>query len=409
MSEWFIPALEDFPVERALLHLGLNRAVRYYRELVVPGIGGVWFVRQLSWAVAGIQLANESNRGIPAVRIANAIEALACKLMWKDDHDMRGIRGKRAFQRYGQAYSFRELSHERYYVQVTFRQSSVNALLKLGLAEGVMRFNSMNLSQLGEDLADAFLKPKVNNADSIKNALCNWISGDYFPQSGKKVEWLGRKIAGVEENEIVAERLLADTNDGIAGSQRRRLLIESFGSYKGKDMPRLNDIKSCLKQYQDQIRQIEAAESFDAMLASSRKLIHECASKIENSQSKPVSDLAKATEAAIGVLKRYAKDYREKAKISEKSHRDADDFAKLVEDAEDRDVLAGVVKRDGAILSCPEGNTIMQGPLFKRWHDLENDQGDGPSQGDDVGSEESSTKNKIRQLFTLWGNCSHGE
>ena len=57
MGNWFIPALEEFQSERALLHLGLNGAVRHYRELIVPGIGGVWFVRQLSWAVAGIALA----------------------------------------------------------------------------------------------------------------------------------------------------------------------------------------------------------------------------------------------------------------------------------------------------------------------------------------------------------------
>ncbi len=76
MSEWFIPAKEEFQSLRALWTLGLNRAIRYYRELVVPGIGGVWFVRQLSWAAADIALAREHH--IKPAKVANAIKALAC-------------------------------------------------------------------------------------------------------------------------------------------------------------------------------------------------------------------------------------------------------------------------------------------------------------------------------------------
>ena len=37
---WFLPTPEGVPSRRARVHLGLNRAARYYQDLAVPGIGG---------------------------------------------------------------------------------------------------------------------------------------------------------------------------------------------------------------------------------------------------------------------------------------------------------------------------------------------------------------------------------
>jgi hypothetical protein len=72
--------------------------MRYHREQSVPGIGGAWFVRQLSWAVAGFKLLKENTKESP-IRVANAIEALACKSEYKMNPDEYSFRGKRAFAR----------------------------------------------------------------------------------------------------------------------------------------------------------------------------------------------------------------------------------------------------------------------------------------------------------------------
>ena len=52
-----IPAPDEWdPRSRVDLTFNLNDAIRYHREMTVPGIGGLSFVRQLSWAVMGISL-----------------------------------------------------------------------------------------------------------------------------------------------------------------------------------------------------------------------------------------------------------------------------------------------------------------------------------------------------------------
>ena len=406
MNEWFIPELEEFPTQRALLHLGLNKAVRYYRELVAPGIGGVWFVRQLSWAVAGIQLAKDINKDIPASRIANAIEALACKLIWKVDNTANGIRGKRAFLRYPDARLFKELSRSKYYVQVTFRQSSVSALLRLGMTEGGMRFNSMLLSPIGEDLAKMFL---THGGSDIHKTLSNWINGESFPASGDKVKWLGRKYASSKEKKIVADRLLANTNDDISHLQRRSLLIAAFGNRNNVNMPELQDVKRKLNQ--NQVSEIETAEAFDTMLVTARTLIHECAGKLESAQSKPITDLAKEKEIkkTIEAIKENAQNYLKRAKDSNKIHKDANKFAhSIINNAGEEDILEKVVLRDGAILTCSD-RKIWQGTLFDRRQVIKGEDIRPENEEDNnVGPEEYSTINKIRQLFTLWRDCKNG-
>ncbi len=387
MKKWFIPGLEKFPTQRALLHLGLNKAVRYYRELVAPGIGGVWFVRQLSWAVAGIQLTKDINQPILASRIANAIEALACKLILKDNSNAN-VRGKRAFRRYPDAWLFKELSQPMNYVQVTYRQSAVTALLKLGITEGGMRFNSMSLSPIGEELANAFL-------NIIRNPLLNWIDGGDFPESGKKVNWLSQKYAGNTENQIVRDRLRADTIDNGNNPHRRRLLIDAFGKLVDVDMPA---IKKELNY--DQVSEIVTAESFDYMLTTARNLIYKCAEDLKNAQSKPIKDLAKENVNIIIELKKKALNFLKHSEVSKKIHIDAKSFADSIHSAETEDILQKLISRDGSILTCSD-RKIWQGALFDRRQEIEEDR--------NVGSEEYSTKNKISQLFTLWKDCENAQ
>ena len=133
MEDWFIPKPEKMPPQRATLRLGLGRADRFYRELAVPGIGGVEFVRQISWSLLGLALSEvrELRRHRPNM-IANGIKALACKLTWKHLADTDGLedyggpmRGKLASNRSPEKMSFADLTNRRNYVQVTYRQSTV--------------------------------------------------------------------------------------------------------------------------------------------------------------------------------------------------------------------------------------------------------------------------------------------
>lgn len=68
----------------------------FFRDLVVPELGRIWFVRQLSWPLASLALhesfqSQGSNAPKPTA-ICHGIEALACKLEYHVDPQGRNAR-----------------------------------------------------------------------------------------------------------------------------------------------------------------------------------------------------------------------------------------------------------------------------------------------------------------------------
>lgn len=55
-DDWFSPAPSAVSFSRLVLDFGLRAADLFFRELVVPELGQVWFVRQLSWPLAAFAL-----------------------------------------------------------------------------------------------------------------------------------------------------------------------------------------------------------------------------------------------------------------------------------------------------------------------------------------------------------------
>ena len=71
---------------RRVRTLQLAATTRDFNERAVPGLGGVWFGRQLFLATLGLRVAERATaRGSRAgkIAVANAIEALACWLAIK--------------------------------------------------------------------------------------------------------------------------------------------------------------------------------------------------------------------------------------------------------------------------------------------------------------------------------------
>ncbi len=388
MEKWFIPALEDFPSQRALLHFGLNKAVRYYRELIVPGISGVRFVHQLSWAVAGIKLAEDLN--YKPAKIANAIEALASKLEWNQDREGYHGKGKRAFQRNRDAWNFKQLSTKQYYVQITYRMATVRALTGLGLATGT-RFNSMKLTPTGNELAEKFLSQKGvgKGGGTLENALKNWIQGKNIPKSGKIVECLCKTKALPDEKKIVLDRLFADDSS----SSRRKELIEAFGR-STVDMPDIEIIKKKLmkRKQADYVKDIETAMAFDEMLDCARMLIYQKAEQIYLNNTESLAETLNDFRHKIDLF----------LKTTGKKYSDAENFvAEMEKQKNDTALLEKLVTRDGNILMLAN-NKIVKGPLFDHRKDIKND---SPETENQNVLAESSTINKINQFFTLWRDC----
>ena len=180
---WFAARATSTELRRISLDFGLRRTVRQLQELIVPELGRVWFVRQLSWPVAALAL-RESLRGRTNARastISHGLEALGCRLEWQTEPDGDRILGKRAFGRDGNDFwTFHELHSARHYVRNTHRQAATRALRDeggLGLATG-SRFDRLELTRVGEELADAFLEQPVGRGrGTLRAPLEAWILG----------------------------------------------------------------------------------------------------------------------------------------------------------------------------------------------------------------------------------------
>lgn len=366
----------------------------------MPGIGGVWFSRQLSWASAGIELSKEL--ALKPAKVANSIEALACKMEWRKGKDSYEKRGRRAFARDdgGHIWSFNDLSDKTHYVQVTYRQSTVRALSNLKLTVGT-RFNTMELTERGHDLAKAFLDQK-----KIYSALCDWLNGEDIARTQTITEGLASAWPTDEEKTLIRNILSADSSDGRGDPHRRYSIIEAFGR-NTVNMPDLDVIKQNLLQspagnLQEEVNNIDTSLAFDAMLECGRAVIYTCANLIADKASPSLLKLTqdRNLDKVLDALKKAANNFQQSPG---KKHPAALKFMEeiLSPSASEAERMKTVIQRDRNILDV-SGEKVLEGHLFDRRKESSTDE---TSTQEKVGTEESSTGTKIRQLFELWRDC----
>ena len=153
-ATWGLLGPEFLPNARRTRTLGLGASVRSFNDLAVPGLGGVWYGKQLLLATLGVAVAQDArSRGakVQNIEVANAIEALACWQAfnsngWSRDARLRGnakLQGKDDF-------SFRRVRQRNFYVTQPMRMATVQALPALGFVESdSVRFNAFRCSDQG--------------------------------------------------------------------------------------------------------------------------------------------------------------------------------------------------------------------------------------------------------------------
>lgn len=158
--DWGLLGPEHLSGQRRTRALGLGAAVRKFNQLAVPGLGGVWFAKQLFLATLGVAVADQlrlSRRSIKTIEVANAIEALACWCSfesngWQRDPRLRGVqklRGKAQL-------TFAQLRQPRSYVTQPMRMATVEPLVELGFVlASSQRFNSFHCIDAGQEFVAA--------------------------------------------------------------------------------------------------------------------------------------------------------------------------------------------------------------------------------------------------------------
>lgn len=167
---------------RRVRTLDVGAAVRHFNDLAVPGMGSVWTGRQLLWPLLGIAAA-EAVRGSMAVsniEVANAVEALACRIALREgrrDPRVRGVQKLRGTN----DLAFRVVRRPGFYVTQPMRMATVQPLMALGLVDTVSeRFNAFRLSDAGR----AFIESACGEFEpclhghGVLDTLVRWVKGD---------------------------------------------------------------------------------------------------------------------------------------------------------------------------------------------------------------------------------------
>ncbi|MFH8136342.1 hypothetical protein ABU178_19550 [Pantoea osteomyelitidis] len=137
--------------------LKISETVARFNQLAVPGLGGVWFGRQLILALQGVAIATELGEQFSNIEVANAIEALSCWKGFKQpsarngDRRLRGIRKIKSLE--AGSITFRAARKKAFYVTIPMRMATLEALPALGLVQPQRSFNAFQCTPLGEQLA----------------------------------------------------------------------------------------------------------------------------------------------------------------------------------------------------------------------------------------------------------------
>lgn len=180
---WGLLGPGALPVERRVRTLGVSASVRHFNELAVPGLGGVWFGKQLLLATLGVKVAQGARghrRQLTNIETANAIEALACWLgfnenRWQAVPRLRGVNKMRGVTK--EDLTFRKLREQKFYVTQPMRMSTVEALPALGLVDAPgSRFNTFICTEAGEAFISAACAHSRPKSRTVADHLIHWTA-----------------------------------------------------------------------------------------------------------------------------------------------------------------------------------------------------------------------------------------
>lgn len=366
---WGLLGPEFLPNSRRTRTLGLGATVRLFNDLAVPGLGGVWYGKQLLLATLGVAVAEEArSQGakVQNIEVANAIEALACRLAfssngWYRDARLRGnakLQGKDDF-------SFRFVRQQNFYVTQPMRMATVQALPALGLAEAEgTRFNAFRCSDAGKAFIEQAFEDYRPYNRSVIDHLLQWVQGkDSRTGTDALRNALSPLIRLTDKTlPLLRERLIQGGNDGSEDKQRRRNALAWVEGIRQKpDQKGWGAKPQSIDDghWQDLVAGAKLFKARDAAIA----VLDAMEAHIGNKTQGPSHNLQKTVpetlSSAFTSLKTAAQVFLDTR------HTDKDATAFCQECVQgDASVLRSLVVRDGHVLRLV-GDEIKPGPAFR--------------------------------------------
>lgn len=192
-TSWGLFGGDKLPSGRRSRDLNLKTVVGYFNELAVPGLGNVWFGKQLFLSLLGLAVGDRihsigkfTTNDYTNIKIANAIEALACWCAVTDNPvtESGRVRGTQKIAKWNarknEKYfpSYKDALRSEFYVKITMRMYTTHALPSLGFVEtGTSRFNDYCLTDLGINILESC--ENCWNKKTIVDLLELWVKDDW--------------------------------------------------------------------------------------------------------------------------------------------------------------------------------------------------------------------------------------
>ncbi|WP_297576357.1 hypothetical protein [uncultured Deefgea sp.] len=356
--------------------LGLGATVRYFNEQAVPGIGGVWFGKQLWYAVLGVALANKlkiNNQKNSNIQCANAIEALSCWLAldhngWKSDPRLRGATKLKN----NKDLTFKKASKPSFYVTQPMRMATVKALPALGLVRSdATRFNQY---QLSDDCLLRFDLGANSNGgyggELFKN-IYQWSQGKLDVDKGRYKSILYASLSPLEPMDNTFRRLLTDVlqcgsnTESYTNKQRRRNALQWVETLRQSPEQTLSWTNRPPMLDEEHWHDLHTGATFFALRDQSLEVLNALESHLGSLQENRSFDLKKSelpqsVRSAIVTLRQHAASYLTLG------HTDAIalQFCRECSAETDEIIIRNLVARDGNVLRLM-GSIALPGPAFE--------------------------------------------
>lgn len=408
--QWGLLGPEQLAGSRRTRTLGLGAAVRKFNQLAVPGVGGVWFAKQIFLATLGVRIADRLrpiSANVKAIEIANAIEALACWCAfssngWASDSRLRGrqkLAGKDDL-------TFARLCQSRFYITQPMRMATVEALVDLGFVEpGSQRFNSFRCTQAGMALVDAATAEYRPYNATVENYLFGRAKDDASISNTHALrEALSPLIIlPADARTLVRDKLCEGAGLNPEAARRKNALgwvrsldVKKPAGWEAKptilDANHWDDLRLGARFFTARDAAIDVLNAIEVQMASlaAPKLTPDTAYKLSPVQTR--------LEAVREAAQRFLDENKDPTE-----GRMATAFCRECIEEDSAAIIQNLVKRDDRVLRLV-GNDVLPGGAFSRQPQAEtpDEEGEGPG-SDNAGRVPvpAGISGRVRNLYLL--------
>lgn len=373
---WGLLGPDTVPRARRARTLGLGSAVRFFNEQAVPGIGGVWYGKQLWHAILGVALASKvkaSGQNMPNIKCANAIEALACWLAldgnkWQADSRLRGATKLRG----ASDLSFKAVSKPNFYVTQPMRMATVQVLPALGLVQSdATRFNQYQLSEHCLRRFDLGDKSYSGYGREVLEHIYQWSQGKREAHTGRHKAFFYKALSPLEPMDEPLRRLLTDVlhsggeTEPHASKQRRRNALQWVEGLRQQPEQALNWNHRPTMLDVEHWHDLQTGAVFFALRDQSLEVLDALESRLGALQNGRSFDLSKSTlpqsvKVALVELRKLASAYLALGH----GESIALQFSRECSAETDAAIVRNLVERDGRVLRLM-GSVVLPGPAFE--------------------------------------------